>query len=52
MKLHFFLKLLKIDFQALVNFEMETFATAELCIANLSNTPDLNSLNYHLKLLK
>jgi len=48
----FFLKSLEIDFQALANIEIETYATSELCIANPSNNPDVIILDYHLKHLK
>ena len=43
-----FLKSLEIDFQGLANFDIETFATGELCIANLSNNPDIVILDIHL----
>src|ERR1700728_4011907 len=43
-----FLKTLEIQFLQHADFEIETFATGELCIANLSNTPDVIILDYHL----
>jgi len=43
-----FLKSLEIEFKEHADFEIETFATGELCIANLSHTPDVIILDYHL----
>ena len=43
-----FLKSLEIDFLNESDFEIETFATGELCIANLSNNPDIVILDFHL----
>ena len=43
-----FLKSLEIDFLSQSDFEIETFATGELCIANLSNNPDVVILDFHL----
>jgi DNA-binding NtrC family response regulator len=43
-----FLKLLEIEFHQNVDFQIETFATGELCIAGLSNKPDVIVLDYHL----
>jgi DNA-binding NtrC family response regulator len=43
-----FLKSLEIDFLSQSDFEIETFATGELCIANLSNNPDIIILDFHL----
>jgi len=43
-----FLKSLEIDFQGQADFEIKTFATGELCIANLSNNPDIVILDFHL----
>jgi DNA-binding NtrC family response regulator len=43
-----FLKLLKIEFLQNEDFDVETFATGELCVANLSNAPDVVILDYHL----
>jgi len=41
-----FLKLLEIDFIGHTDFTIETFATGELCIANLSHKPDVVILDY------
>jgi two-component system, OmpR family, response regulator len=43
-----FLKLLEIDFLQRADFSIETFATGELCIANLSHDPDVIILDYYL----
>jgi len=43
-----FLKSLEIDFLQHADFEIETFATGELCISNLSHKPDVIILDYHL----
>jgi two-component system, OmpR family, response regulator len=43
-----FLKLLEIEFQEHADFSIETFATGELCIANLSHGPDVIILDYLL----
>ena len=43
-----FLKSLEIDFLSQSDFEIETFATGELCIANLSHNPDIIILDFHL----
>ncbi len=43
-----FLKSLEIDFLNQSNFEIETFATGELCIAEISRNPDIIILDYHL----
>ena len=43
-----FLKSLEIEFLEHGNFEIETFTTGELCLANLSNKPDVIILDYHL----
>lgn len=43
-----FLKSLEIDFMQHADFEIETFATGELCIENLSHKPDIIILDYHL----
>lgn len=42
------LKSLEIEFNHNTDFIIETFATGELCIANLSNSPDVIILDYHL----
>jgi two-component system, OmpR family, response regulator len=43
-----FLKSLEIEFLIHADFEIETFATGELCIANLSKKPDVVILDFHL----
>jgi two-component system OmpR family response regulator len=43
-----FLKSLEIDFLQHGDFDIETYATGELCIANLSHNPDVIILDYHL----
>lgn len=43
-----FLKSLEIEFLELADFKIETYATGELCIANLSHKPDVIILDYHL----
>lgn len=43
-----FLKSLEIDFMENADFDIETFATGELCIANLTNKPDVIILDYQL----
>ena len=43
-----FLKLLEIEFRQQGDFEIETFATGELCVKNLSHFPDVIILDYHL----
>jgi two-component system, OmpR family, response regulator len=43
-----FLKSLEIEFLHHTDFTVETFATGELCIANLENEPDVIILDYHL----
>lgn len=43
-----FLKSLEIDFMESADFDIETFSTGELCIANLSKNPDVIILDYHL----
>ena len=43
-----FLKSLEIEFLQQDTFEIETFATGELCLANLSHNPDVIILDYHL----
>jgi len=43
-----YLKLLEIDFQERADFTIETFATGELCLAKLSEKPDVVILDYHL----
>jgi len=43
-----FLKLLEIEFMEHADFDIETFATGELCIENLSHQPDVIVLDYYL----
>jgi two-component system, OmpR family, response regulator len=43
-----FLKLLEIELLDHADFTIETFATGELCIANLSHHPDVIILDYFL----
>jgi two-component system, OmpR family, response regulator len=43
-----FLKSLEIEFMDKGDFEIETFISGELCIANLSKKPDIIILDYHL----
>jgi len=43
-----FLKLLEIEFLEHGDFEIETYATGELCIENLARNPDVIVLDYYL----
>ena len=43
-----YLKLLEIEFLQQADFNIETFATGELCVASLSDAPDVIILDYHL----
>lgn len=43
-----YLKLLEIELLEHADFIIETYATGELCIANLSHNPDVIILDYHL----
>ncbi|OAB29463.1 Response regulator receiver domain-containing protein [Flavobacterium fryxellicola] len=43
-----FLKSLEIEFLENADFIVETYPTGELCIANLSNNPDVVILDYQL----
>jgi two-component system, OmpR family, response regulator len=43
-----FLKALEIEFLHHTDFTVETFATGELCLENLSHSPDVIILDYHL----
>jgi two-component system OmpR family response regulator len=43
-----FLKSLEIEFLHHTDFSVETFATGELCLENLSQNPDVIILDYHL----
>jgi DNA-binding NtrC family response regulator len=42
------LKNLEIEFKQHADFEIETYATGELCIENLTQNPDVIILDYHL----
>lgn len=43
-----YLKSLEIEFLEHADFIVETYATGELCLANLSSNPDVIVLDYHL----
>ena len=43
-----FLKALEIEFQQHGNFDIETYVSGELCVANLTNNPDIIILDYLL----
>jgi len=43
-----FLKLLEIEFLQQADFDIETFATGELCIQHLQHSPYVVILDYHL----
>jgi DNA-binding NtrC family response regulator len=43
-----YLKSLEIEFLENADFDIETFATGELCMQNLSHNPDIIVLDYHL----
>jgi DNA-binding NtrC family response regulator len=43
-----FLKSLQIEFLEHADFVIETYATGELCMENLSHSPDVIILDYHL----
>src|SRR5579871_4574584 len=43
-----FLKSLEIEFLQHADFTIETFATGELCVENLTHMPDVIILDYHL----
>ena len=43
-----FLKSLEIEFLQHANFTIETYATGEVCVANLSHNPDVIILDYYL----
>ena len=47
-----FLKSLEIEFLQHAGFEVETFPTGELCLANLFQNPDVIILDYHLDGIK
>lgn len=42
------LKSLEIEFLELADFDVETYATGELCVENLVHKPDIIILDYHL----
>lgn len=42
------LKSLEIEFLELADFDVETYATGELCVENLAHQPDIIILDYHL----
>jgi two-component system, OmpR family, response regulator len=42
------LKLSEINFLQHADFEVETYATGELCVKNLAHNPDIIVLDYHL----
>ncbi len=43
-----FLKLLEIEFLQEIDFQIETYATGELCVKHLQHNPDVIVLDYHL----
>jgi AraC-like DNA-binding protein/CheY-like chemotaxis protein len=43
-----FLRMLELQFLEHDNFEVETYATGELCVKNLVHNPDIIILDYHL----
>jgi two-component system, OmpR family, response regulator len=43
-----YLKLLEIEFLEHADFTLETFATGEICVENLSHNPDVIILDYRL----
>lgn len=43
-----FLKSLEIDFLQCADFSIETYATGELCLENISHNPDIIVLDYYL----
>ncbi len=43
-----FLRMLELQFLEHDNFEVETYATGELCVKNLAHNPDIIILDYHL----
>lgn len=43
-----YLKMIEIEFLQYPGFKLETYATGEVCIENLSHEPDLIILDYHL----
>ena len=43
-----FLRLLENDFLQNEDYDIETFATGEICLENISHNPDVVILDYHL----
>jgi len=43
-----YLKMIEIEFLQYPGFKLETYATGEICIENLSHEPDMIILDYHL----
>jgi len=43
-----YLKLLEIEFIQSADFQVESYATGEVCIKNLSQEPDIIILDYNL----
>jgi len=43
-----YLKMIEIEFLQYPGFKIETYATGEICLENLSHDPDLIILDYHL----
>ncbi len=43
-----YLRMIEIEFLQYPDFAVETYATGEICIENLSQEPDLIILDYHL----
>ena len=43
-----YVKSLEIEFSQQTGYEIETYATGELCLENLSHHPDVIILDYHL----
>ena len=43
-----FLRSLEMEFHEHADFDIETYATGELCVASLSHSPDVVILDYHL----
>jgi DNA-binding NarL/FixJ family response regulator len=42
------LKSMELEFKTNTDFEIETYATGELCIQNITKNPDVVILDYHL----
>jgi DNA-binding NtrC family response regulator len=43
-----YLKLLEIEFKEQANFDIQTYATGEICVENLFHQPDVIILDYYL----